>query len=279
MNDAYFQILDIAHGIVMAVLMYFVFRLLVFRREGAVRVRYLAAGMLVLALLQTLNYFDEESTIQSRISEIISIVVDGGSILLSVLMLWLFYRNRHIYPKRIVQVGSGILIGIMLCFVFCAAFGFAEWTYGIYLLLSTIGWISLCLTIERLKDIPDGLEKRGIPLDDPFVDFRFRLEEVMRKDRFFCNEELKREDVCRKMLTNRTTFTQNLQKAYGKSFSEYLRDMRLEEAAKQLRETDTPVDQIAFDVGLKSASGFYRNFLLSYGMTPNQYRQKYHSEA
>ena len=49
--------------------------------------------------------------------------------------------------------------------------------------------------------------------------------------------------------------------------------MRLEEAAKQLRETDTPVDQIAFDVGLKSASGFYRNFLLSYGMTPNQYRQ------
>lgn len=279
MNDAYFQILDIAHGIVMAVLMYFVFRLLVFRREGAVRVRYLAAGMLVLALLQTLNYFDEESTIQSRISEIISIVVDGGSILLSVLMLWLFYRNRHIYPKRIVQVGSGILIGIMLCFVFCAAFGFAEWTYGIYLLLSTIGWISLCLTIERLQDIPDGLEKRGIPLDDPFVDFRFRLEEVMRKDRFFCNEELKREDVCRKMLTNRTTFTQNLQKAYGKSFSEYLRDMRLEEAAKQLRETDTPVDQIAFDVGLKSASGFYRNFLLSYGMTPNQYRQKYHSEA
>ena len=279
MNDAYFQILDIAHGIVMAVLMYFVFRLLVFRREGAVRVRYLAAGMLVLALLQTLNYFDEESTIQSRISEIISIVVDGGSILLSVLMLWLFYRNRHIYPKRIVQVGSGILIGIMLCFVFCAAFGFAEWTYGIYLLLSTIGWISLCLTIERLQDIPDGLEKRGIPLDDPFVDFRFRLEEVMRKDRFFCNEELKREDVCRKMLTNRTTFTQNLQKAYGKSFSEYLRDMRLEEAATQLRETDTPVDQIAFDVGLKSASGFYRNFLLSYGMTPNQYRQKYHSEA
>lgn len=280
MNDAYFQILDIAHGIVMAVLMYFVFRLLVFRREGAVRVRYLAAGMLVLSVLQVaLNYLTEETEVQMRLSEAISIFIDACSLLLSVLILWLFYRNRHIYPKRIVQVGSGILIGIMLCFVFCAAFGFAEWTYGIYLLLSTIGWISLCLTIERLQDIPDGLEKRGIPLDDPFVDFRFRLEEVMRKDRFFCNEELKREDVCRKMLTNRTTFTQNLQKAYGKSFSEYLRDMRLEEAAKQLRETDTPVDQIAFDVGLKSASGFYRNFLLSYGMTPNQYRQKYHSEA
>ena len=61
MNEWYFHILDIAHGIVMAVLMYFVFRLLVFRREGAVRVRYLAAGLLVLALLQTLNYFDEQN--------------------------------------------------------------------------------------------------------------------------------------------------------------------------------------------------------------------------
>lgn len=273
MNDAYFHILDIAHGVVMTVLMYFVFRLLVFRREGAVRVRYLAVGLLVLALLQTLNYFNEENEIQNRISEIISIIVDSGSMLLSVLILWLFRRNRHIYPKRIVQLGSCILIGIMLCFLFCAVFPFAEWTYSIYLLLSTIGWTSLCLTIEHLPDKPAGMEERDIPQDDLFVDFRLRLEEVMRKDRFFCNEELKREDVCRKMLTNRTTFTQNLQKAYGKSFSEYLRDMRLEEAAKQLRETDTPVDQIAFDVGLKSASGFYRNFLLSYGMTPNQYRQ------
>lgn len=61
MNDAYFHILDIAYGVVMTVLMYFVFRLLVFRREGEVRVRYLAAGLLVLALLQMLNYFDEQN--------------------------------------------------------------------------------------------------------------------------------------------------------------------------------------------------------------------------
>lgn len=122
MNDAYFHILDIAHGVVMTVLMYFVFRLLVFRREGAVRVRYLAAGMLVLALLQMLNYFNEENEIQNRISEIISIVVDSGSILLSVLILWLFWRNRHIYPKRIVRVENGILLVIMACYVLCAAY-------------------------------------------------------------------------------------------------------------------------------------------------------------
>lgn len=279
MNDWYFQILDIAHGIVMTVLMYFIFRLLVFRREGAVRVRYLAAGMLVLSLLQTLNYFNEEDEIQNRISEIISIVADGGSMLLAVLMLWLFWRNRHIYPKRIVRIGSGVLLAIMACFVFCAAFRFDEWTYGIYLLVSTIGWGVLCLIIEQMPEPLTIIEKRGIPLDDPLADFRFKLETVMRRDNLFCNENLTRDQVCRAMLTNRTTFSAKLKEAYGKTFSEYLRDMRLEEAARLLRETDMPIDQVAFQVGLQSASGFYRNFLLSYGMTPNQYRQKYHSEA
>ena len=37
MTDWYFHILDIAHGIVMAVLVFFIFRLLVFRKEGALR--------------------------------------------------------------------------------------------------------------------------------------------------------------------------------------------------------------------------------------------------
>lgn len=271
MNDWYFQLLDIAHGVVMTVLMYFVFRLLVFRREGAVRVRYLAAGMLVMALLQTLNYFDEESDIQSRISEILSIVVDSASIVLSVLMLWLFWRNRHIYPKRVVRIGSGLLLAIMACYILCAAFGFAEWTYGLYLLVSTIGWAVFCLTIEHLQDAPQQEEK---PVsDDPYADFRRQLDEVMRRDNLFCDENLTREQICRAMLTNRTTFSAKLKAAYGKTFSEYLRDLRLEEAARLLRETDMPVDQVAFQVGLQSASGFHRNFLLSYGMTPNQYRQ------
>lgn len=261
-----------AHGVVMTVLMYFIFRLLVFRREGTIRLRYLAVGMLVLSLLQTLNYFNEESEIQNRISEIISIVVDGGSILLSVLMLWLFWRNRHIYPKRIVHIGSGVLLAIMACYTLCAAFGFAEWTYGIYLIVSTIGWAMFCLTIERIPDAPQQIEE---PNHDEYADFCTQLDELMHRDNLFCNENLSREQVCRAMLTNRTTFSAKLKAAYGKTFSEYLRDLRLEEAARLLRETDMPIDQVAFQVGLQSASGFHRNFLLTYGMTPNQYRQQH----
>ena len=194
MNDWYFQILDIAHGIVMAVLTYFIFRLLVFRREGAVRVRYLAAGMLLLAVMQVaLNYLTDETAKQMQLSETISIFVDGCSLVLSILILWLFYRNRYIYPRRIVRAGSGILLAMMTCFVFCATFRFDEWTYGIYLLVSTIGWAILCLLIEHIPEPLKIIEKQGIPLDDPLADFRFRLETVMRRDNLFCDEELKKE--------------------------------------------------------------------------------------
>lgn len=103
--------------------------------------------------------------------------------------------------------------------------------------------------------------------------FLQELNAVLQQDRYFCSEELTRDAVCRRMHTNRTTFSKKLQEATDMTFSEYLREMRLQEAARLLRETDMPIDQIAFEVEMRSVSGFHRNFLLSYGMTPKQYRE------
>lgn len=272
MNEWYFHILDTAHGIVMAVLVFFIFRLLVFRKEGALRVRWLAVGLLVLAVLQTLDLFEEGSFLQTPVYEVMSLVMDGCAMVLSVLILWLFYRNRHIYPASVTLTASGTLVAIILVYIFCAIFRFAEWTYPIYLIVSTVGWTLFCLAIERIPKTPEVPQQPTVPVDQ-YSEFRKQLDEVMHHDDWFCNEELTRDEVCRAMCTNRTTFSQKLKQAYDKTFSEYQRDLRLQEAAHLLRETDLPVDQVAFSVGLKSASGFYRNFLLSYGMTPAQYRQ------
>lgn len=273
MTDWYFHILDIAHGIVMAVLVFFIFRLLVFRKEGALRVRYMAIGLLALAVLQTLDLFEEGSFLQTPVYEVISMVMDGCAMVLSVLILWLFYRNRHIYPASVLLTGSATLIGIILVYLLCALLRFAEWTYPIYLIVSTVGWTLFCLAIEQIPKTQAVAQQAATPAD-PYSEFRQQLDEVMHRDDLFCNEELTREDVCRAMLTNRTTFAQKLKQAYDKTFSEYLRDLRLKEAARLLRETDMPIDQVAFSVGLKSVSGFHRNFLLSYGMTPAQYREQ-----
>lgn len=273
MTDWYFHILDTAHGIVMAVLVFFIFRLLVFRKEGALRVRFLAVGLLTLAVLQTLDLFEEGSPFRTPVYETITMFLDGLAMLLSVLFLRLLYRNRHIYPMSVVLMASGTLISIIFVFIFCAIFRFAEWTYPIYLIVSTVGWVIFCLAIEHIPNIAKLPDQPAVPVDQ-YSDFRKQLDEVMHRDDLFCNEELTRDEVCRAMRTNRTTFSQKLKQAYDKTFSEYLRDLRLEKAARLLRETDMPVDQVAFSVGLKSVSGFHRNFLLSYGMTPKEYREQ-----
>ncbi len=275
MDNWYFHFLDFAHGAVMATFVYFTFRLLIFRKEGALRLRYLAAGLLVLAVLQILNFFDDsQTTPHAHVYEVVTLTIDACTMFLSILIIWIFYRNRYIFPKNVTRNGTIIMITIILCYIFCALWRFEEWTYPIYLIVSTVGWVLFCLAIERIPEKHEKTEQKAQPVDQ-YSDFRKQLDDVMHNDKLFCNEELTRKDVCRAMCTNRTTFSIKLKEAYNKTFSEYLRDMRLQEAARLLRETDMPIDQVAFSVGLKSASGFYRNFLLSYGMTPTQYRQKH----
>lgn len=54
----------------------------------------------------------------------------------------------------------------------------------------------------------------------------------------------------------------------------YLIAYRLMQAATLLRDSDKPVEDIAFEVGYVSSSFFIRSFKKKYGVTPNRYRKK-----
>lgn len=59
----------------------------------------------------------------------------------------------------------------------------------------------------------------------------------------------------------------------GVLFSEYLRDVRLKNACRLLRETDMTVDKIVKSCGLRDVSSFYRLFGERMNTTPHAYRQ------
>lgn len=65
-----------------------------------------------------------------------------------------------------------------------------------------------------------------------------------------------------------------IKKRTGKSFSELLRLYRMHRAKRLLTESDLSIEAIAFEVGYASASGFYRQFFSSLGMTPAEYRNR-----
>ncbi len=66
--------------------------------------------------------------------------------------------------------------------------------------------------------------------------------------------------------------SQLFSKNYGMSCADYLAKIRMDEAAKMLRETNLTVQQISEQVGITNINYFYTMFKKAHGVTPRQYR-------
>ena len=64
-----------------------------------------------------------------------------------------------------------------------------------------------------------------------------------------------------------------IQNSTGKTYTQLLTQLRMENAATMVLSKDLPLEQIASDVGYSSLSSFYRVFVNYYGMTPGEWRQ------
>lgn len=65
----------------------------------------------------------------------------------------------------------------------------------------------------------------------------------------------------------------------GSSPARYLKTLRLERARELLETTFLNVKEIRVLVGLNDESHFARDFRAAYGLTPQQYRERYHGRA
>ncbi len=71
-------------------------------------------------------------------------------------------------------------------------------------------------------------------------------------------------------------FRTEFRRLFTRSPSAILRERRLREAARLLRETRLPVKQIAVQAGYGEVSAFHRAFHRHFGKTPARYRQGFH---
>src|SRR5215211_1657933 len=70
-------------------------------------------------------------------------------------------------------------------------------------------------------------------------------------------------------------FSREFRRTFGESPHQYLLTRRLEREAALLRNTDRPVTEICFAVGLSSVGSFTASFGRVYGTTPSAYRASF----
>jgi AraC-like DNA-binding protein len=80
------------------------------------------------------------------------------------------------------------------------------------------------------------------------------------------------ESLAREAGMSRSAFAAAFRRLVGLTPARYLADRRMQEAARLLTETATPLTGVAERVGYASAVGFHLAFRRHYGMTPGRYR-------
>ncbi len=99
------------------------------------------------------------------------------------------------------------------------------------------------------------------------------LQEIEKEIRKNYAENLTLRDLGKKYFVNSSYLGQIFRKKYGQSFKDYLSSYRINEAAKQLINTDKRISQIAEDVGYKDGDYFIRKFIELKGCTPSRFRK------
>ena len=83
------------------------------------------------------------------------------------------------------------------------------------------------------------------------------------------------EEVASYLGMNRTYFCMFFKKHYGKGFSDYVNDLKVDKAASMLLQRDRTMSEIARECGFNTAAYFTRAFRRSRGLTPGEYRKKH----
>lgn len=89
-----------------------------------------------------------------------------------------------------------------------------------------------------------------------------------------CFDKITLEQLAAKSFYNPSYFGRMLKRYCGKSFTQYIKEKRIEMAKELLLNTDENIESIMTSVGYRDKKLFYRHFKELLSMTPSEYREK-----
>ena len=111
----------------------------------------------------------------------------------------------------------------------------------------------------------DGLNIDGI---------KTRIDELMQHNQVYLDEDLRMADLAKELLITPNQLSRILNEQYGKSFSEFINQHRIEDAKKLLlSDKDKSIVTIAYEVGFNTRVTFNTQFSKFAGQTPKEFRE------
>ena len=141
----------------------------------------------------------------------------------------------------------------------------------------------LHLMIERLAEVecitPDTETTLEQPDGAPLSENEQSRTETIKNVHAFITENMDKrytiDELAKRYLMNTTTLKAGFKAMYGLPIASYMKQYRMKQAMRMLRETDESIASIALKVGYESRSKFTEAFKSSAEMLPTEYRELY----
>lgn len=102
-----------------------------------------------------------------------------------------------------------------------------------------------------------------------------RIANAMRIMEYNIGENISISDIADRLNVSTHHFHRDFLSRVGETPASYLRRIRLDTAAQNLRWTEASVGAIAYNLGYQSQASFTRAFTIRFGETPNSYRSRF----
>lgn len=153
--------------------------------------------------------------------------------------------------------------------------------FATYSVLVALAFLPALYLVIRYPDIVSIVNEasaltRASTLGSVSVDTKLDLlERLMRSDKFYVNPDLSLSLLASALELSNHQTSELLNQRLGVGFSQYVRQLRVDEARRQLLDQpQASVLSIALSVGFSSQSTFYAAFREQQGVTPAKYREQ-----
>ncbi|WP_240723620.1 AraC family transcriptional regulator [Flavobacterium sp. J27] len=137
------------------------------------------------------------------------------------------------------------------------------------------------ILILKLKEIvlllsqTQDVEIIQVILSQLFSSNTYTFKQIIEANLF---SQVNIEELAQKTNLSVSSFKREFKKIYNDSPANYIKNKRLERAAKLLLVSDERITDIAFDCGFNDLANFTKSFHTKYELTPTDYRSKFNAK-